>query len=618
MQEHRRLSITWWAAATALIAATLLLYWPGLHGGFILDDLPNLVRDEGWKVTTGTFAEWERAARSGISSASGRPLAILSFAANHVLTGLDPFWLKLVNVLMHCFNGLLVWLLCHRLFNVLPPHASVKRPGMYAASLVASAWLLHPLQASTVLYVVQRMEIGAATGILLALLFYLRARRAVTTQSRWWPWALMVLGAIAMGLGFKESALLAPAFALVIELAVLRFRANGRTLRTLGWSYAALAALGLALYLTVALPIVQSPSSYAARDFTLGERLLTQLPVLAMYLKQSVLPLPDFLHFYYDNLPVSRDLFSPSTGSAALVLFAVGMLAVATRRIMPLTSLGIAWFFVAHAMTSNIVPLELAFEHRNYLSLLGVVLALVQPLSALGRRLHTDARCVLAILPILALAWLGTMQVGTWGNSMRLAWTLENRNPTSVRASYSLGSELLKAAGNNPGSPAWSLAYGQFSHAATLPGESVLALQALLILDGRRSHPITPARWQEFRDRLTARPLRPEASSALYAVSQCRIERRCSFRDEELLATFLAVLARNPRSEAGHTMYANFLWNVAGDHELAIDVQREGVAIAPYSVPSRVALARFLTASGDKTLEAEGRALTAAIKAAAQ
>lgn len=599
-----------WSIAAALLAVTIALYWPGLYGGFLFDDIPNLVHDPDWKVTSGHPDEWLRAVLSGISSNSGRPLAMLSFAVNHALTGMDPFWLKLSNVLMHALNGVLAWGLCRRLFAHLPDTVRV-RPGNFAALLVAAAWLLHPLQASTVLYVVQRMEIGAATCVFIALLCYLRARDAMIARQSWWPWALGAFTATFLGLGFKESALLAPGFALIIEFALLRFRGPGdRPSRSLISTYCVVAVFGLAGYLAVALPIIQSPSAYGGRNFSLIERLLTQLPVLAMYLKQSLLPLPDFLSFHYDNFPVSRGLLTPpTTAISGLLLLAMAFSALALRRRMPLYALGVAWFYVSHAMTSNVIPLELAFEHRNYISLLGVLIALVQPACALGARLHADARVVMAALPVVALAWLGSVQAGTWGDPMRLAWTLENRNPTSVRASYGLGKELLLASGNVSSTPAWSLAYGQFAQASTLPGTSALPIQALLVLDGQRGMPIPSTRWQQFRDRLVAKPIGPEGASSLHAVSQCRIERRCRFQDEELLDTFLAVLARNPGNPTVHTQYANFLWNVAGDRALAIEVQREALALDPGRDASRIALAQFLGASGDPVLMAEGAAL---------
>ena len=47
---------------------------------------------------------------------------------------------------------------------------------------------------------------------------------------------------------------------------------------------------------------------------------------------------------------------------------------------MPLVSFGIAWFLVGHGMESTFLPLEIVHEHRNYLPLFGILLAVVSVL----------------------------------------------------------------------------------------------------------------------------------------------------------------------------------------------------------------------------------------------
>lgn len=585
------------------------LYAPGLAGGFIFDDFPNLVQDPSWKLTAFNRAQVWQALQGGIASSTGRPLATLSFAFNHLLTGLDPFWLKLSNVTLHACNAVLVWMLVRRLLARTGPRGE---PGGYAALIVATAWALHPLQVSTVLYVVQRMEIGAATGTLLALWCYLHLRDNQRGGRRSWPWAVAALAAMALGAGFKETALLTPGYAFLIELCLYRFR-DPAGHRSRGWLYGylllgAVAAGSLAMMAT---PLLDFDPDTSARNFTPVQRLMTQGPVLAMYLGQILLPVPAWLRFYYDNFPVSTGLLSPPATLAAWSCL-LGLLAgaAAAWRRWPLTTLGIGWFLLGHALTSNVLMLELAFEHRNYLPLLGVVLALVQPLQWMGRRLHGDAKAVLALLPLLALAGLCLIEVATWGNPTRLDWTLENRNPTSPRASYALGARLLDNAAGDSSTPAWSMARAQFEVASRLPGAPPLALQALLIMDGRSGHAIPPAMWQRFATQLTARAISAEGSGALYAITQCRIEGRCVFDDRQLLATYLQVLERNPRDPTLITQYANFAWNVLHDRPLAIRAAREAVSISP-TPPYQVALAKFLLANGQRQ---EGGALVKALE----
>lgn len=603
--------------ALLLVAAVAAIYWPGLHGGFVFDDYPNLVHSERWRAGFSNWAGWRAMLASDTSGALGRPLALASFALNHALTGMDPFWFKLTGLAFHAVNGLLAWQLCEALFARLPAGAS-PRPGPWAAVLVAAAWTLHPLQVSSVLYVVQRMELGAQLGVLLSLLAYVHARGLQLSRRRGWPWLLAAGLAMLLGLGFKESALLAPGYALLIEACVFRFTGpDGR--RSTPWivAYAVGVALALLAYLVLVWPTATQAAAYAMRDFNATERLLTQMPVLVMYLGQALLPLPESLTFYYDNFPVSRGLLvPPETLLSGLLLLGLLALAAAAWKRWPVSTLGIVWFFVGHALTSNVIPLELAFEHRNYLALLGVPLALVQPLTAAAAklRLHRDARLAMACMPVIGLAALCAIQAATWGDPLRLAWALENRNPGSARAVYDLGARLLEAADGDREAPAWSMARGQFERAMALPGGSTLAAQGLLLMYGHAGREPPENAWTSFRAAMTRHPLGVEATGALYAVSQCRIDGRCRFDDSELLATFIQVLERNPRSDTAHTLYANFAWNVLQDRPLALRMQRAAVALAPDAPANRIALAKFLLASGVPTHRAEALQIAAELR----
>src|SRR5688500_13964670 len=81
-----------------LLVLVALVYWPGLGGGFVFDDYPNIVQNGALHVTwASTWLEWLAAVFSSPASELQRPLAMLTFAINHALTGLDPYWMKLTN-----------------------------------------------------------------------------------------------------------------------------------------------------------------------------------------------------------------------------------------------------------------------------------------------------------------------------------------------------------------------------------------------------------------------------------------------------------------------------------------------------------------------------------------
>ncbi|WP_337054499.1 hypothetical protein [Pseudoxanthomonas sp. USHLN014] len=581
-----------------LMALTACIYFPGLSGGFIFDDFPNLVFDDSWRFQHLSWDEVRRLFQSGISSPTGRPLALLSFNLNYLATGLDPFALKLTSLAMHLVNAFLVWALINRLLVL----AGTRKPASeYAAWTVTAIWMLHPLQVSTVLYVVQRMEIGAATGTLAAVLAYVVARQRQCQGLHAWPGFMLTILFILLGTGFKETALLAPGYCFLIELFVLRFHTrSGLASRGLILLYVVLGVVAAAAVARwIVLPTLSLPVNLSARRFTPFERLMTQGPVLTTYLQQIMLPRLDSLTFYYDNFPISRGWWSPpaTAVSAAFVIILLTVAALA-KPAWSLTGLGITWFFMGHALTSNVLMLELAFQHRNYLPLLGIPLALVEPVQWALRRLSVHARIALLLCVVAWLATLCALEVRTWANPARLDWTLENRNPGSMRATYALGARLLQSARGDTGSTNWSMAKAEFEKSASEAEPSPLPLQAIILMESQAKQPIPASRWSRLGDALVRRTVDPETLNSLYAIIQCRIEGRCILDDRRLIATLDRVLERNPSSPEVLTLRANAAWNISHDPDEAIALQRKAVRLDPVSGGYRVALAKFLLASG--------------------
>ncbi len=600
-------------------AALWAVYWPGLGGGFIFDDFPNLVVDPHWRVTSLDPKEWQRAISHGRSGFLGRPLAMATFALNHYYSGADPFWLKLTNVGLHAVNAVLVYLLCRQLFALIASRSSGPQPGRFAATLVALAWAVHPLQVSTVLYVVQRMEIAATTCVLLALLAYLRSRRNQIAGARAWPWLLTSALTAVAGLGFKESALLAPGFALLSELCVLRFAGrNGTRSRAWVFGYAIATIAALAAYTFLVVPRYLPAEAYGYRDFSLHQRLLTQLPVLAMYLGQIAWPLPSSLLFYYDHLPVSDALLSPPwTAFSGAILLALLTLAGMAWRRWPLASLGIGWFFVAHALTSNVVPLELAFEHRNYLALLGILLAAATPLAWLGQRLNKDARRTIAVLPVVLLGVLCLIQTHTWGSPDRLAVALATRNIDSPRAGYALARRLLERAGSDINSVHWSMARKEFEHVTRINHTGALGEHALIIMAGRSGRPVPDELWDALRSKLTVRERPgPDVAAALYPIVACQIQERCRFDNDQVTHTLVMLLGRYPDAADLYAIYGNYAANVLQDLPLAIELLRRAHQLEPANTSIAVGLAKMLRLSPVPDEHTEAGRLIARLEAA--
>lgn len=607
------------AGFAALTALVLSVFWAGLAGGFIFDDYPNLVDDTSWRLQQWSLAGLWQVLAGGIASATGRPLAMLSFALNHLFGAADAWGLKLGNVLLHALNACLAALLLRQLMVL--SKESVRIGPWWAAVIAGAFWALHPLQVSSALYAVQRMEVGAVTGVLLGLLAYLHARNAMCAGQRFWPWCLLVVASGLFGLGFKETAVLLPLYALWLEMLLLHFKGRGG--KPIGWLYGLYAAgtlLAVVVYCFWMLPQYAGVERFAGRNFGTTERFLSQGPILVMYLQQALSAWPELLHFYYDDYPVSSGLLSPSmTLWSWLGLLGLALSAALLRRRLPLYSLGIAWFFSAHALTSNIFPLELAFEHRNYFALLGLVLSALALALAAGRRLTVGAGPALALVLLAYVGTMGWVQVATWADPGRLALTLSNRAPDSERATYALGRHFYDLSGGDAENPLWSMARAEFVRAAALPQSSPLAEQAVLIMDAKAGRADDVAMWDGLSAKLQRREMDAQMLGAVEGVVQCRTSGACRFSDDSRLQQALLVaLQGNPDSSRLHARYAEFAYSVMGDDALARNLLHEAIRLDPDQPVFHLLLAKILIAAGDSSEGLDGRELIAALQRAQQ
>ncbi|HET8898952.1 MAG TPA: hypothetical protein VFN09_09310, partial [Rhodanobacteraceae bacterium] len=592
------------------------------------------------------------AALSSPSSRFKRPLASLSFAANYLVGGMDPFGWKLVNLIIHLLNGLLVFVLVRWLIVATRPgpHGPAIMAPVPAlrsapddsgagrlAALVAGAWLILPINLTAVLYVVQRMESLANLFVLLGLVGYVAARRRMLAGRGGLAWGIAsVIMCTVLGLTAKETAVMLPLYAFLIEWLVFGFRktnpvgaAHGRDgdlqdadpASSRPWGaptkpsrLVAGAAHGrdrrlIALFMVVLwlpliaglvwlLPGLLQPGRWASRDFTLGTRLLSEARVVVDYLGWTLLPLPQWLSFYHDDFVVSQSLLAPWTTLASILAIAL-LLALAwwQRRARPLLALGIALYFGCHLLTATILPLELIYEHRNYFASIGLLLAVVPLLWQAGPMPFLRR----ASLAMLTLWWLAmtAFTAWNWGDQLRLAADLANRAPQSPRALYEYGRTLLIYSRYDPASPYTPLVYAPLERAAALPRSSILPQQALLFFNARMGRPMKAAWWDSLIAKLKSRPLGVQDDSSLAAMTKCAISGACPFDPQRMVAAFNAAMSHpHPRARLLAT-YSDYSWNVLHQYQQAVDLIQRAILTQPDEPAYHITLARMAAASNN-------------------
>lgn len=566
----RRLGLLAWAAAALLLAfSSCLIYLPGVTGGFIFDDRPAILENTRLHIRALDIESLAQAAVSfepGRGSFQARPLSMVSFGINHAVHGLDPQGYKLTGILVHAVNALLILALAYRLIGIARPG----RDARWAALAVAAAWALHPLQVSTVLYVVQRMEALSLLFVLASLLCYLHARLRQLDGTQGWPWLVACVPLLGLALAAKETAVLFPVYALAMELTVLRFAAaDPRTRRRWVLAYLLGCAIAAVTFFAFVVPHYWTPADPVVRGFGTADRLLTQLRVLPMYLGQMLLPLPSAMPFYYDQIVPSRGWLQPGTTLVGgVLLLSLAASAVVLRTRLPLYSLGIALFFAAHALTSNVVPLEIAFEHRNYFALFGIVLAIGALVMAIRLPRMSAHRWMPLAAVIVFLAFLTFIRSSTWGDPLLLATEHVAINPVSSRASVDLAAEYLEMTDGYPNSPFNDFAMREFERGALIPGASVVSDQGLILSAAKAGRPVEPEWWDRLQNKLEYGTISPDTTQAMFGLLRNRMN-GVNLDDGRLTDALLVMLNRAQFPSYTYAQVGDYVLVRTGDHALA-------------------------------------------------
>lgn len=574
---------------------TAAVYWVGLSGPFVFDDYNNIVANPMVTLEDGSAASVWRAMLAGDAGPLKRPLSMLSFALNTLATGLDPFYFKLTNLGIHLLNGCLVLYLTRRLLAA----GGVADPGGRLALFVTAVWLLHPMQLTSVLYVVQRMTSLSATFVLLGLHAYLNARRpgAGPTARVLWLWLGVPACAAAATLA-KENGVLLLLFVLVCESTVQRspiapdWRVG--TPQQFGAVFVLIPLLALLAFL------ISTPEWLAngadTRPFNAGERLLTEARVLWLYLRQLVLPAISDLALFYDDFTISRGLREPATTLWAVAgLIVVVAVSTALRRRAPWFAFAVLWFLAAHAMESSFILLELVHPHRNYLAYFGPILALgVAGRAALAQQNVWLSRTVgAAVLAVLAATT--ALRAYQWRNPLDLAAYEVRHRPLSARAHYEMG-RLLHIAAENGGPESLNEEAKRFLwQAAELNPHGVSALVGLGILArGRIPAPVFDA----LRVRLRRDALAPSDLVYLQALVRCQQRGKCATPVPQIIGIFGAALSQErlrPRVRADVlTLLATYYLQQLGDPPAGVRLMREAAELTPDDPARELNLAQAL------------------------
>lgn len=383
-----------WLLTLVLLLANLAAWSASLQAGFVFDDHVRIVEEERRLANPWPLSHSLRFEQ--------RPLTYLSLAANYAAGGLEPRGYRVVNLLIHL-------LAAAALFAAVREGArrwwSVGDwRGDWIGFATALLWSLHPLQAAAMGQVVQRAEMLASLGTIVAAWSLLRSMREGASIA----WRIAVPIAVAAAMLSKPTAVIVPVLLLVVDRCV-----SGENVKTLlarrGWTHAAnFACLAILPAVGAIAPLVASGdgpkgAGLGVAGLTPFEYATLQVRAIGLYVELSAWP---------TRLSIDHG----REALASMHLAVLGGLAIVPAAATAIAGLlkGRWWgvpgaiFLLTLAPTSSIVPLaDVAAEHRMHLALAAVAIVIAAAgvgIVGRARRASTSAGVVAAVACMLFLA----------------------------------------------------------------------------------------------------------------------------------------------------------------------------------------------------------------------
>ena len=435
-------------SSATLAVILFLVYSNSLDCGWHLDDFHSITQNPNIQLKELTWEGISKSLHSDLNYPEMlyRPIAGLTLALNFFISGTDPFSYHLANLLIHWLSSVFLFLFLYQTLKLPSLNNKYTSTAYSIALLCAFLWAVNPVQTQSVTYVVQRMTSLSGMFYIMSMFFYAKGRTAPDGKKRL-LYGVLCFTAFVLAFGSKENAALIPVSILLYEGIILQADPGSWIKRNKAYVFAA-----LALILTLSIlythyrrgGVLSFLNDYEERPFTLVQRLLTQPRVLFFYLSLLFYPLPGRLSIAH-SFDISRSLFDPwNTFFATLSMAGVVTLAVLFSRRYRILSFCFLFFLMNHLLESSLFPLELVFEHRNYVPSMVVFFPITIGICLLFDRYESvpGMKVLLAVFIVLVLVGLGHatyLRNFDWKSEQTLWAHASMKAPDQFRPHHNLG-----------------------------------------------------------------------------------------------------------------------------------------------------------------------------------
>jgi hypothetical protein len=404
-----------------LALLTIAVYGNSLSNGFVWDDEYIIVSDHAVREPSGALS---LIVSPDVVKPYYRPLSRASYLLDYQLFGMHPAGFHAVNVLIHLFNVLLLYLLALRLFRMTAP-----------AALAAALFAVHPMNAEAVNFLSARNTLLSLFFVLSSLLVF---HKGITKGSR----ARLVLSGFLWFLGLLSKE---PAAVAIVIFGVMAFMLPEQKAGTPGRRAAVLLPhfVFAGVYALLRMLALGGALGEGAAISGLMGRITGNFYMVPRYLGLVLFP---------SNLTIMHSLSSQPFGTPLLLIAIWSVIVISTWLLLRTGSVpalfGLLWLVINYVPISNIVPIPSAPMTERYLYLPAVglwIIAADRGYALYGKLHNSKVLAAAAAVIVVLLGGVTAHRNRDWKSDISLFGSAVRSDPASSFGHFNLGNALKDA-----------------------------------------------------------------------------------------------------------------------------------------------------------------------------
>ena len=401
--------------AVALLALTLVVYWPVRHAGFVWDDNKHFLENHAITAPDGLKPIW-----TSLVLPVYYPLTFSVFWLIYQLWGPNPLPYHAVTLAFHIVNAVLLLFLLRRL-------------NVRGAWIVAALWAVHPVNVESVAWATELKNTLSGAWFFASLLCFLQYERELD-----WKWFAGALLCFAAALLSKSSTVMLPAV-----LLLLAWWQRGRVTRADVARALPFFALSLsASFVAVWAQVREKVSEGTGRDWSLRlpERLIVTGKDLWFYAGKAVCPAN--LMFIYPRWSHNARVLTEWLPLACAIAVAIILWRFRRTDAGRATIFALGYFVVALSPVLGFFDqyfyrYSFVADHFQYLASIGVIALAYAAITSVVQA--PPLRLTIVAAALISLGLLTRQHLSIFSDEETLWRDSIARNPRAVIAQNNLG-----------------------------------------------------------------------------------------------------------------------------------------------------------------------------------